>query len=133
MKRLNREELKDILITSNICFYDGIGIIEFDKETDTLDLVDMSEVKFDSIDFDFFVEYKIEEEYGFEDDIKEIIKDLNKCSKEYQKFESGNSCMVIVESEEKKVLNQDEIEELYSFENLQNKFESLMILKLKKL
>lgn len=132
---MTREQFKDRLEQGNVCIYDMNDINEFDLESDTLYMENGDEYKFDDINFDYFYEFEIISEEPFSDDIREIIKELNKCIKDYNKFTRGESCIVALRNDGLIVLNDEELEMMYSIEYFNEIFErdSVVISKLKRI
>ena len=132
---MTREEFKNRLESGNLCVYDLNEINEFDLESDTLYMDNGDEYLFDSIDFDYFYEYEILTDELFSDDIREMIKELNKCKKEYNKFTRGENCIVALKNDCLSVVNDEELEMMYSVEyfNEMSERSAVVISKLKRI
>jgi len=113
---MTREALKEILESEIQCYYDGVYVVEYSGGS--IYLEDMSEVEFNDIKWDFFFKFEPLEETPFPSDLREIIKVLNKQSKEYRKFEQGKNFSSICEDCSNVILSEDTVEELYDFDNL---------------
>jgi hypothetical protein len=97
MRVLSKQELHDFMDQGFICLLDGVRIAEYDIENDILYSDFQEDKKFADIDFDFLVIYEVDEADSFNTNTMEIIKIIQKCIKEQDKFEKGKSCVCLIE------------------------------------
>jgi len=118
---VTKERLKELVENYN-CFYDGDPINEFHKGVLYSD--NGSEYNFKDLDFDYFYAYEIEE-YTMTSDIRDFIKLVNKCKKELNKFENGDSFFGLVKNEFELYQTEECLETLFDFNLLEEVFNSL--------
>jgi hypothetical protein len=126
------EEIKNLSEDGNyIVNYNGQIINEFSDENETLYTDDGDEISYNNLDIENgFNIFEIKEEYDFENDIREVIKDLNRCKKDCSKYERGEKCFIIFETDTQSIFTSEMIDELYDIDVLENKLYNLKVLKL---
>jgi ABC-type enterochelin transport system ATPase subunit len=126
------EEIKNLFEDGNyIVNYNSQIINEFSDENETLYTDDGDEISYNNLDIENgFNIFEIKEEYDFEKDIREIIKDLNRCTKDCSKYERGEKCFIIFETDTQSIFTSEMIDELYDIDVLENKLYNLKVLKL---
>ena len=97
MRVLSKQELHDFLDQGFICLYDGVRLSEYDIEKDIIYADFDADQKYSDINFDYLVIYKVDEADSFNTNTIEIIKIIQHCIKEQDKFEKGKSCVCLIE------------------------------------
>ena len=97
MRVLSKQELHNFIDQGFICIYDGFRLSEYDIENDVLYSDYQEDKKYADIDFDFLKVYEVDGVNSFNIDTMEIIKTIQKCIKEQDKFEKGKSCICLIE------------------------------------
>jgi len=128
------KDIKDMYENGSfIINYNGQVINEFSDENETVYMDDGEEIPYNTLVAEDFNIFEIIGEYNLETDIREVIKDLNKCKKNFSKYERGENCFVIYEPDGQIIFTEETIDELYDLEYLTRKIYDIKVLKLKKI